>query len=152
MSKATKAALIGMWRIDRRILDARGPDAHFTGEMTITESEAAPATLSVEESGTLRIGDQTPVLANRTYRWVFRTATSVEVLFDDGRPFHEIDLTSPHPQTRHHCPPDTYDVRYDFRLPDEWRATWTVTGPRKDYVMTSTMTRPQAQRPFNERA
>lgn len=143
MTMATKAGLLGMWRIDRPIVDALGPDAHFTGNIIIRQTEGTLDTLTLAESGYLKIGDQSPVPANRAYSWVFHSPTFVEAFFLDGRPFHNIDLATANPKALHECPPDTYRVAYDFRMPDEWRSTWTVTGPRKDYVMTSTMTRPR---------
>lgn len=130
-----------MWRIDRRIVDARGPDAHFTGTATFQVMPDAPDVLTLAEAGHLKVGTQKAVAAHRTYKWTFTSPTTVEVLFADDRPFHRINLATPTPMARHDCVPDIYLVEYFFELPSQWRATWTVTGPRKNYVMTSHMTR-----------
>ena len=78
--------------------------------------------------------------ARRVYLWRDAEPGAVAVTFDDGRPFHQFDLTGG--EARHACPPDTYRVRYDFSEWPVWTARWRVTGPRKDYLMTSRYRRP----------
>lgn len=141
MFMATKSGLLGLWRIDRRIADARGPDAIFSGTARFCESAAGADILLMEETGHITIGTTTPLLAERRYKWCFRTATQVDVLFSDDRPFHSIDLAAQSPRARHDCAPDLYLVEYSFETHDIWHSVWTVTGPRKNYVMTSTMRR-----------
>ena len=53
-----------------------------------------------------------------------------------ARSIHD-PLADPSPRTVHLCAPDRYEVAYDFTAWPHWSATWTVEGPRKDYVMTS---------------
>ena len=56
------------------------------------------------------------------------------------RPFHEIPMGVADPEAIHDCPPDRYHVAYDFARWPIWGSVWTVTGPRKDYVMNSAYT------------
>jgi hypothetical protein len=72
----------------------------------------------------------------RCYRWI-RTESGADVQFDDGRPFHSVDLSRTRPQASHDCPPDRYDVTYDFGQWPVWSLHWIVKGPRKDYSMTT---------------
>lgn len=139
----------GRWRIARRIKDALGPDAQFDGEANFAWEGAA---LVLTEAGQMRIGAQS-FAATRRYRWRQGAGRMIDVLFDDGRYFHSFDAEMPAPVAHHDCPPDLYDVGYDFTALREaagqiapaaapqWHARWRVTGPRKDYVMTSTYTR-----------
>ncbi len=78
--------------------------------------------------------------ATRRYVWA-SAGNSVEVAFEDMRPFHSIPLGTPTPGTTCLCPPDRYEVSYDFSAYPEWTSTWDVEGPRKAYRMISTFRR-----------
>ena len=92
--------------------------------------------LVYSESGTLHLPGQPEMHAERRYLW--RGAGSlIEVLFDDGRPFHVFDPAEPRPGADHWCDPDSYSVRYDFTSWPDWSAEWQVIGPRKGYSMYS---------------
>ncbi|MEM7267985.1 MAG: DUF6314 family protein [Pseudomonadota bacterium] len=133
MSMATKAGLLGRWRIDRKIENRIGPDAAFTGE-GVFEPDAEG--LIWRESGRLTTGGET-LTASRVYLWRF--GPRVTVLYEEGAPFHDFDPAEP--SARHLCGEDVYEVAYAFTPPDRWRAEWRVTGPAKDYLMISEMTR-----------
>ena len=135
MGSATKAGLIGRWRIVRRIEDQLGPDATFEGEGVFAPAGDA---LLWEETGALRMDAGPPMTATRSYRWRFADAR-VFVDYADASPFHDFDPAEP--MASHLCGADTYDVIYTFDLPASWTATWRVIGPRKDYVSISEMTR-----------
>ena len=124
----------GVWRITRRIDDAlTGQSGLFTGQAVFEPNDEA---FTYRETGTLQLGAGQPMHAERRYLWR-KSGQGVEVFFDDGRPFHFIDLTQPNPTANHDCPPDWYEVEYDFADWPRWRAIWRVRGPRKDYRMTS---------------
>ena len=137
-------AFAGGWHIARRIEDARGPDGSFAGQALFTPDAAG---LTYTETGILRLGD-TAFQADRRYLWrpdpppeaVPDTAAPaparIAVLFADGRPFHSFDL-GPTASAHHGCDPDSYAVTYDFTDWPCWTSRWQVTGPRKDYVMTT---------------
>ncbi|MGB0928199.1 MAG: DUF6314 family protein [Pikeienuella sp.] len=142
MTLATKAGLLGMWRIDRRIIDARGADGAFCGSAVFSQCPDDTRTLLFSETGTLHIGSQKPVVATRNYQWHFPDQRRIDVRFADGRDFHSFDSTSVPVTAVHHCAPDIYRVEYTFTSPTVWLVKWRVTGPRKDYEMISEMTRP----------
>jgi hypothetical protein len=128
-------AFAGDWEIERDIEDVRGGR---TGRF-IGRASFAPAAegLAYHEEGRLRLGDGPEMTATRDYLWRDGGAGRIEVLFGDGRYFHDFLIDEPEPAAEHACPPDTYRVRYDFRQWPRWRAEWRVTGPRKDYAMVS---------------
>lgn len=134
MRVTSLAQFEGVWAIDRHILDHRaGAEGRLTGTATFTPDGEG---LTVHETGELRYAGQPPIRAERRYLWRER-AGRVEVLFDDGRPFHAFPLDTATPEARHACDPDAYAVRYDFGAFPDWTARWRVTGPRKDYTMTT---------------
>lgn len=122
----------GGWRLARRIEDARaGLTGRFEGQAVFRPGAGG---LVVTETGVLRYGAGQPVQAERRYIWRV-AAGGIAVFFDDGRPFHRFSPAAP--EARHDCAPDLYHVRYDFSVWPRWRVVWHVTGPRKNYVMTS---------------
>ena len=59
------------------------------------------------------------------------------VRFEDGTDFHP---WSPGETVTHPCSPDTYVGLVDG-AGDTWAIRWDVTGPSKDYTMTTELTR-----------
>ncbi|WP_370281266.1 DUF6314 family protein [Pseudooceanicola sp.] len=127
----------GVWQLDRRVENALGPDARFTGEAVFTPDGAG---LVLQETGEMRIEGQGAFRAERRYLWR-GVGARIAVLFDDLRPFHDFDPTEPRPEAEHPCAPDHYRVAYDFTGWPRWHAVWQVAGPRKSYVMHSTFSR-----------
>ncbi len=110
-----------------------GQTGRFTGTATLTADGPG---LTYDETGTLTLGPNPPLQATRRYLW--RTdEPRIAVLFADGRPFHSFAPAAPTPAADHWCDPDSYRVAYDFTRWPDWTATWDVTGPRKDYRMTT---------------
>ncbi len=122
----------GHWRLVRRITDARGPDGAFAGQAVLSP---IPTGLRYHETGQLTLG-ATQFTAERSYLWSAPAFDQIAIQFADQRPFHSFTL-GPRPDARHDCPPDTYQVAYDFTAWPIWHCTWQVSGPRKAYVMTS---------------
>lgn len=122
----------GRWQIAREIDDRlAGRRGVFTGEAVFTRDGEG---LAYHEEGVLEVAGVAPMRATRVYLWR-EGEGGIEVLFDDGRPFHGIYGIG---ATAHHwCDPDDYNVAYDFDAWPLWRAVWEVTGPRKDYRMVS---------------
>ena len=122
----------GRWHLSRVIEDNR---AGLTGRLEGTCAWRPDGDgLRQEESGLLHYGDGPPMQASRVYLWRDSPA-GVQVLFEDGRPFHRFD-----PDTgtdRHYCDPDIYDVTYDLSAWPIWTQSWHVIGPRKDALITS---------------
>lgn len=133
------ADFAGRWQLSRRIDDRRaGQAGRLVGEARFEPGQGG---LILTETGRLRYGDGPPMQAERRYLWRDE-AGGIAVFFDDGRPFHWFAHDTP--QASHNCPPDLYHVRYDFSAWPDWGAIWQVTGPRKDYVMTSHYSRQRA--------
>ena len=120
----------GGWRIVRRI-ESEGGVSEFRGAAVLTPRGGGHLWA---ESGRLRMPDGRVLGAERRYLWR-EGAGGIEVLFEDGRPFHPIRQDGG--EVVHDCPPDTYRGAYEFRAFPVWSLRWRVTGPRKDYVSTA---------------
>lgn len=59
----------------------------------------------------------------------------------DGRPFHDLDLTTGHHVAEHPCAADLYRGEFTVHDEDHWRTVWRVGGPAKDLVLTTDYTR-----------
>ncbi len=125
----------GQWRLTRRIEDRRlRIEGELEGEAILVPVQ--DGTLTYRETGELRFGDSAPLEASRAYQWAFDEAV-VKVAFTDGRPFHDFVPEGLHQGSDHQCGSDRYRVEYDFTNWPQWRAIWTVKGPRKDYTSIS---------------
>jgi hypothetical protein len=124
----------GRWRIARRIEDAwMGTTGLFEG---VARFEPDGDGLTYTEVGELRLPQEVPMTARRTFLWREDNG-AICVLYDDGRPFHKIAAGARVAQDWHDCAPDTYEVTYNFTQWPGWRMIWKVQGPRKDYVSIS---------------
>lgn len=65
--------------------------------------------------------------------------------FADGRPFYQLDLRAGHCRAEHQCGQDLYVVFLRVVSDDSFTETWRVTGPAKDYEMTTTFVRTGSQ-------
>ncbi|MES9523392.1 DUF6314 family protein [Streptomyces capoamus] len=130
------AHLAGRWRVERAVRDlAGGAEGHFTG--TTVFGPLADGGLLHEESGTFTWqGTARP--ATRTLRFLpGPTPGRADVRFADGRPFHDLDLTTGHWIAGHPCSADFYRGEFTVRDADRWRTVWRVGGPAKDLVLTT---------------
>ncbi len=75
--------------------------------------------------------------AIRRYLFRFAGAGTAMVSFEDGRPFHRLELRNGLARVRHDCGPDLYEGRYRLLGPDQWLLSWRITGPRKRQLITS---------------
>ncbi len=57
------------------------------------------------------------------------------VRFDDGRPFHRLDLEPGSCAVAHPCRDDLYRGRIAVEDQDNFRTTWRVEGPAKDQLI-----------------
>lgn len=126
--------LVGRWRLHRVIDDRRaGERSVVTGELLISPDQDG---LLWQESGRWERAAGA-VDVRRTLHLTHAPAESRWwVCFEDGRPFHP---WAPGEQVVHPCGRDTYTghVSGDLR---GWNVDWLVTGPEKDYTMTSQLT------------
>ncbi|MCG6883337.1 MAG: DUF6314 family protein [Silicimonas sp.] len=130
---ASLGALVAVWQMEREIHHTAGAVNRMTGTCKFTRS--GPRLLQDEEgwletaSGRFR--------ATRRYVWT-ESGGRLDVYFEDMRPFHSVPLNVATPGAVHLCDPDRYEVAYDFTAWPNWRSTWRVEGPRKDYRMETT--------------
>lgn len=125
-------ALLGRWRLARRLRDARLHGA-FAGALTLTADGDG---VRWDEAGTLRwAGQDIPA----TRRYLLRPgADGWWVHFEDGRPFHP---WTPGEWVTHPCRADVYRGLVTVDGPDRWRVLWDVAGPAKDQRIVSRLTR-----------
>ena len=135
------ADLEGRWTLNRQITHAGGEVNEFHGHATCTLDGDQ---LILDEEGVLSgLPGGATLKASRRYI-MSEEAGHIAVFFHDMRPFHAIPLGVARPEASHDCPPDTYEVSYDFSDLGAWRAIWSVSGPRKSYVMKTRYTRVQS--------
>ncbi|MCY4151128.1 MAG: DUF6314 family protein [Aestuariivita sp.] len=117
------------WTINRRILMSNKPYGTFIGSVTF--SPLNDETQRYLESGTLHVPTTSSLAANRIYVW----DRNLRIFFEDGCFFHQI-LTDGE-EIRYECGSDRYRGRYNFDAWPIWEVTWSVTGPRKNYQLSS---------------
>lgn len=134
------AHLAGSWRVERTVRDlASGAEGRFSGMTVFAPLEDTG--LLHQESGTF-VWQGVARPAERTLRFLPGSGPGTALVrFSDGRPFHDLDLTSGRYVADHPCAADLY--RGEFTVPDEdhWRSVWRVRGPVKDLVLTTRYTR-----------
>jgi hypothetical protein len=138
MGLTTQARFGGVWTVARDIEDlAGGPSGRFRGLARITPDGDG---LRYAEQGALTLG-AAKMMASRVYLWRLDGPTGVQVLFEDGAPFHRFDWGRIESTDEHQCGADHYAVRYSF-VAETWHAHWRVTGPRKNYASSARYLRP----------
>ncbi|MEU9958375.1 DUF6314 family protein [Streptomyces sp. NPDC050982] len=142
--------LTGSWRVERSVRDlASGAQGSFSGT-TVFEPLDDEKGLLHHESGTF-VWQDVARPAERTLRFLAdgdgAGAGRADVRFADGRPFHDLDLTSGHHVTDHPCAADLYRGEFTVRDADHWRTVWRVGGPAKDLLLTTDYTRGSEQGP-----
>ena len=129
------ATLLGTWRL-ARVIDDRlaGAESRVVGQLELTEVE--PGWIRWEESG--RWHQPAGDVDVRRGLWLERVVDDGWwVRFEDGTAFHP---WAPGEPVTHPCSPDTY-VGLVTGTGEQWVVRWDVTGPRKDYTMTTELTR-----------
>ncbi|MFJ6087514.1 DUF6314 family protein [Streptomyces sp. NPDC092369] len=143
------AHLAGRWRVERSVRDlVSGDEGRFEGVTVFGAPRVEPLSegelperglpqggLLHEESGTFTWqGVARP--AERTLRFLPGAAPgTADVRFADGRPFHQLDLSSGRYIADHPCAADLYRGEFTVLDADHWRTVWRVGGPAKDLVL-----------------
>ncbi|MFS8203659.1 DUF6314 family protein [Streptomyces sp. CWNU-52B] len=144
------AYLAGSWHVERSVRDlASGATGTFTGTTVFErldgdgdspDSDSGPSSVSGllhHESGTF-VWQGVARPAERTLRFLpGDEAGRADVRFADGRPFHDLDLTSGRYVADHPCSADLYRGEFTVQDADRWRTVWRVRGPAKDLVLTT---------------
>ena len=130
------AYLSGSWRVRRAVRDlASGDEGDFSGT-TVFGALAEGGLLHVESGTFTWQGVARP--AERTLRFLPGAAPgTADVRFGDGRPFHDLDLTSGRHVADHPCSADLYRGEFTVLDADRWRTVWRVGGPAKDLVLST---------------
>jgi hypothetical protein len=124
--------LDGRWEIKRVI---NGGEGRFTGDAVFQSAKDGGAVW--RETGRLVLaGFDGPV--HRTLLLGRGAAPGAwQVRFDDGRPFHSLDLRTGCWSAEHQCGPDVYRGRFAVLDPAWMTICWQVTGPaRADVIAT----------------
>ncbi|MER5995669.1 MULTISPECIES: DUF6314 family protein [Streptomyces] len=129
------AHLRGRWRVERTVRDlASGDLGRFEGVTVFGPLEGGG--LLHRESGTFTWrGVARP--AERTLRFLPGPGGTARVRFADGRPFHDLDLSTGRHVADHPCSADLYRGEFTVRDEDHWRTVWRVRGPAKELELTT---------------
>ncbi|WP_133913414.1 DUF6314 family protein [Streptomyces sp. NBC_00582] len=130
------AHLAGRWHVERVVRDpTSGGEGRFRGTTVFSPLDGGG--LLHEESGTFTWqGTGRP--AERTLRFLPGPVPgTADVRFADGRPFHDLDLTTGRHTAVHPCSADLYRGEFTVRDADHWRTVWRVGGPAKDLLLTT---------------
>ncbi|WP_104118921.1 DUF6314 family protein [Arthrobacter sp. B1805] len=131
------ALLTGTWSTHRTLLDrASGTAGIFTGTTTFTPADGG---LRWDEAGTV-FWPHFRGPASRSYS-IEGDGSAIAVHFEDGRLLCRLDLSHGRARDDHACAPDTYRVEFAVTSPDTIEYSWDVTGPAKDLLLTTTLTR-----------
>ncbi len=132
------AYLTGRWRIARTLRDER---ANLTGglEGELSIQRDGEGALDWREEGRIDFGGYEGP-AYRNYR-IHLGEGPARVLFEDGRFFHDLDLTRAAWRARHPCGEDMYHSLFLALSADAWMTRWRVLGPRKRQRIDSHMGR-----------
>ncbi|EFA80591.1 hypothetical protein PPL_06530 [Heterostelium album PN500] len=100
--------------------------------------------LRYEEKGLLFKEDGTSCPVTQRYIYCYEHE-KIKVYFDGNPPtrlLHSLDFVNSALATGHHwCPPDNYDATYEFVSSSEFKLTYCVQGPKKNYRMITTFKR-----------
>ncbi|MEV0224977.1 DUF6314 family protein [Streptomyces sp. NPDC050704] len=140
------AYLAGSWRVERTVRDlVSGAAGSFSGTTVFEALGEGEAGLLHHESGTF-VWEGVARPAERTLRFLPGDGPGrADVRFSDGRPFHDLDLTSGRHIADHPCAADLYRGEFTVSDADHWRTVWRVGGPAKDLVLTTDYTRDDEQ-------
>ena len=92
--------------------------------------------LRYAEAGVLRLAAYEGT-ATRRYLYHFPAPHRALVAFEDGRPFHALDLRRGAWAVAHACGKDMYRATFRVLGSDGWIARWHITGPHKDHLVVS---------------
>jgi len=139
----TLGYLAGDWDVVREIADHRSRQAgEFRGQASFRP--VTSGVLDFAEEGELRFGGHRgPASRSLQFRGV--ADGGADVRFADGHAFFRLDLRSGSCRAVHLCRADRYAVTVTWLSPDCFTEIWRVTGPDKDYDMTTVYTRAGCQ-------
>lgn len=133
--------LTGAWSFNRVI------ESQATMQGAATFTPLKDGSLAYREQGHLRLSNGTELQAERSY--IFgKGEQGFRVFFEENPPrlFHAISLSASvggalSGSARHLCNLDDYRSSYTFLADGRFVVRHVVSGPRKDYTMTTAYTR-----------
>jgi uncharacterized protein DUF6314 len=135
------AQLIGSWSFKRVI------EGQVTMQGAATFMPLSDGSLAYREQGHLKLSNGTELQAERSYIFS-KGEQGFRVFFEEKPPrlFHEISLSASDGgalsgSARHLCNLDDYQSSYTFLADGRFVVRHVVSGPRKDYTMTTAYTR-----------
>ncbi len=127
--------LRGDWEFERKVHS--GPDRGRASGIASFRPEGEG--LSWKEAGRLEFG-QASTSASREMS-IERDGNGWIVRFEDGRPFHLLDLGPGHCEVEHLCRDDVYGGRIEARDANTFFTSWRVAGPLKEQLIETTYRR-----------
>lgn len=127
--------LLGDWALSRAIVE-HPSDQHSSVEGFTSLTLQDDGRIRWSETGILTRQDLQTTVTRVLY--LEQRDTGWFVTFEDGRDFHP---WQPGAAVEHACSPDLYVGTVERQGVDQWSVRWRVTGPSKDYTMTSVLTR-----------
>jgi hypothetical protein len=130
--------LQGAWAFDRQVT----PGGAMIGRAVF--NQAGVGVYDYDEAGKWALDDGT--LGEFSRRYSYRLIDDqIHVYYadgvDNGKLFHVLDVTDERvAQAEHLCGQDLYKSKYEFDLPNNFKITHAVKGPKKDYVSVTHFT------------
>jgi hypothetical protein len=148
---ADPVTLLGDWRLSRTIDDhLSGRQSRVDGSLTL--AAVTPVRIRWEEQGRWHRSDGDLDVRRRLWLVLAEDSGHWWVRFEDGQAFHP---WTPGLSVLHPCGADTYRGLV-LGTTHRWSVRWDVTGPAKDYRMTTELSAcgarpPRARSPEDSR-
>jgi len=122
--------IIGEWEITRNIEDKLNQKKfELEGLGNFTDNDEL---YHYSEVGLLK-SDSFHSKAHQDYIWIIKPK-GWKINFSDGSYFHDLELVNSEQRVYHECGNDVYRGEFLLSLPNDFKVTWNVSGPRKDYI------------------
>lgn len=126
-------SLIGQWHIERKL--SLHPLAYGKVNFNLIKSNC----IMYEEKMMIKTSKNISYQANQTYFYIYdELSDSITKKFKDDQLFYELNFINNTEATGYHkCLNDHYKALYNFISHNEFKLSYKVTGPGKDFVISS---------------
>ncbi|MCU1491039.1 MAG: hypothetical protein JWM85_2444 [Acidimicrobiaceae bacterium] len=126
--------LLGSWSVRRQLRDVvTGAEGAFVGMCSVDPDQSVP-----DDPGRLVATEEGQLFwpgyrdrSRRVTRYRRHDTQTLLACFEDGRPFHLLDLSSGGCEVEHQCGPDRYLGTFRALAEDRLEVRWDVSGERK---------------------